>query len=274
VLFALATTRQLNPTITQEFIDAELARDPVANAAEYLSVFRSDVASFLDAALVDDATRRAPRELPRRIATTTGTPIRYFGALDVSGGRGDAAAAAVAHVEGDRVIVDACRRWPAPHDPKAVAGQAAAFLTEYSLASAVADQYGAELSRVLYGDAGVTLIASDHARSDVYLRLLPLLTTGRIELPPDQMLRTEMLGLERRTSRSGKDTVDHRPGAHDDLANAVALAAVQAARAGGGPSLPAFVMPSVFAEPETGEGRLAHYEDVRERNPPRMDWDL
>jgi hypothetical protein len=108
----------------------------------------------------------------------------------------------------------------------------------------------------------------------VYLRLLPLLTTGRIELPPDQMLRSEMLGLERRTSRSGRDTVDHRPGAHDDLANAVALAAVQAARAGAGPSLPAFVMPSVFAEPETGEGRLTHYEDVRERNPPRMDWDL
>jgi hypothetical protein len=28
--------------------------------------------------------------------------------------------------------------------------------------------------------------------------------------------------LERRTSRSGKDSIDHAPGGHDDLANAVA----------------------------------------------------
>jgi hypothetical protein len=44
------------------------------------------------------------------------------------------------------------------------------------------------------------------------------------------VLRTELLGLERRTGRSGRDSVDHRPGAHDDLANATALAAVTVAR--------------------------------------------
>ena len=30
------------------------------------------------------------------------------------------------------------------------------------------------------------------------------------------------MSLERRTSRAGKDSVDHGPGAHDDLANAAA----------------------------------------------------
>jgi hypothetical protein len=35
------------------------------------------------------------------------------------------------------------------------------------------------------------------------------------------------VGLERRTARGGRDSIDHAPGAHDDLANAVAgLAAV------------------------------------------------
>jgi hypothetical protein len=62
------------------------------------------------------------------------------------------------------------------------------------------------------------------------LELLPLMTSGRVELPDDPVLRTELLGLERRTGRSGRDSVDHRPGAHDDLANATALAAVTAAR--------------------------------------------
>ena len=32
----------------------------------------------------------------------------------------------------------------------------------------------------------------------------------------------QFVGLERRAARSGKDTVDHAPGAHDDVANSVA----------------------------------------------------
>lgn len=228
VLYAVATSRDMNPTLSEDFIAAEIARDP-ANAAEYLSIERSDLASFLDAQLVDDSTRSGPRELPRLATTRTGTPIIYFAGLDVSGGRGDAAAAAVAHRDGPRIIVDACRRWPAPHDPQAVAAQAAAFLASYGLRSARADQYGAELSRTIYAVAGVALVAAPDSRSACYLRLLPLLTTGRIELPPDPVLRHELLGLERRTRSSGRDVIDHRPGAHDDVSNAVAIAAVAAA---------------------------------------------
>ena len=32
----------------------------------------------------------------------------------------------------------------------------------------------------------------------------------------------QLIGLERRTARGGRDSIDHAPGAHDDLANAVA----------------------------------------------------
>jgi hypothetical protein len=35
-------------------------------------------------------------------------------------------------------------------------------------------------------------------------------------------LLTQLVGLERRTARGGRDSIDHAPGAHDDLANAVA----------------------------------------------------
>jgi hypothetical protein len=38
----------------------------------------------------------------------------------------------------------------------------------------------------------------------------------------DGRLSLRWAGLERRTSRSGKDSIDHAPGGHDDLANAVA----------------------------------------------------
>ena len=41
---------------------------------------------------------------------------------------------------------------------------------------------------------------------------------------------TQLVGLERRTARGGRDSIDHAPGAHDDLANAVAGLAAAAER--------------------------------------------
>ena len=35
-------------------------------------------------------------------------------------------------------------------------------------------------------------------------------------------LIAQIVGLERRVSRAGRDSIDHAPGAHDDLADAVA----------------------------------------------------
>lgn len=48
------------------------------------------------------------------------------------------------------------------------------------------------------------------------------MNSGTIELPDVPELLRELWGLERRRGSSGRDRVDHRPGSHDDLANAVA----------------------------------------------------
>lgn len=230
VLVVKATTRDTNPLISEEFIRGEIERDPQAASAEYLSEFRSDLEGFLDVVLVDRATRNGMRELPCIRISPDGAPYRRYAAIDVSGGRNDATAAAVAHRFRDRVVVDACRRWPSPHDPVVVAGEVAAFLATYDLQNAVADQYGAELSRSIYRDAGISLEVAGVNRSEVYLAVLPMFSSDRIEIPDEPRLRTELLALERRTGRSGKDAVDHCPGQHDDVANAVALAAWRAYR--------------------------------------------
>jgi hypothetical protein len=230
ILVVRASTLDLNPNITTAFIDGELARDSQSAAAEYLSEFRSDLLALLDAALLDSATRAQPRELPYRQTTNTGTPIQYHAAIDASGGRSDACAASIAHAEGDRVILDAVRYWQAPHDPAAVAVHVAAFLKEYRLVTALADQYAAEFSRSVYRSAGVQLLDAPVNRSESYLHLLPLFTQAKIEIPDDQTLRVELLGLERKVGKSGKDSVDHRPGSHDDVSNSVALAAFGAAQ--------------------------------------------
>jgi hypothetical protein len=49
-----------------------------------------------------------------------------------------------------------------------------------------------------------------------------LLNSGRVELIDNTKLIGQFVALERRTSRAGRDLIDHPPGGHDDLANAVA----------------------------------------------------
>jgi hypothetical protein len=63
---------------------------------------------------------------------------------------------------------------------------------------------------------------------DLYRELLPLINSGRCELLDHPKLISQLTGLERRTARGGRDSIDHAPGAHDDVANAVAGALLAA----------------------------------------------
>jgi hypothetical protein len=233
-LIVKGTTRDFNPTISQDFIDREFQLDAVGASAEYGSIPRTDCTRLFDVALVDAVTRSSPRELPCRKTGDTGTAFTYFAGVDVSGGRGDAAAVAVAHRDKDRIVIDAVRYHNAPHDPLIVAAEISKFLATYGLTSALADNYAAEFATSAYREAAVALTPAEINRSEAYLHLLPLFTTGRIEIPDDPRLRAELLGLERRTSGAGRETIDHRPGAHDDVANCLALAAYACGRASAG----------------------------------------
>jgi hypothetical protein len=61
--------------------------------------------------------------------------------------------------------------------------------------------------------------------------MLPVLNSSRIELLDHSRLIGQLCCLERRTARGGRDSIDHAPGAHDDVANSVAGAIVTALRA-------------------------------------------
>jgi hypothetical protein len=52
--------------------------------------------------------------------------------------------------------------------------------------------------------------------------LLPAINSRKVDLVEDARLIAQIVGLERRTTRGGKDSIDHAPNAHDDLANSVA----------------------------------------------------
>ena len=84
------------------------------------------------------------------------------------------------------------------------------------------DRYAGEWVRQSFQKRGIHYIPSELPKSGLYLDLLPKLNSRTIRLVDNQRLVNQIAALERRTSRGGKDSIDHPPQAHDDLANVVA----------------------------------------------------
>jgi hypothetical protein len=61
------------------------------------------------------------------------------------------------------------------------------------------------------------------------LLTLPLLNSGRIDLLDNPRMVAQFVGLERRTARGSRDTVDHHRSGHDDISNVVAVVLTTAA---------------------------------------------
>ena len=224
-LYIQASSRDLNPSLDEEEIAEAMEDDAAAGQSEYLGLFRSDLAGFLDDATVDNAIVPDRRELGRAYST------RYVAFADPSGGRGDAFTLAVAHRElrdkqgtqekNERLVLDAVRIVQPPFEPEKVIGDMAETLREYGITTVTGDQYAGEFVPAAFRKHGITYTPSTRSRSEIYLDILPHFSQGRIELLDVPLLRTQLLLLERRTRSAGRDSVDHPKGAHDDLANSV-----------------------------------------------------
>ena len=111
--------------------------------------------------------------------------------------------------------------------PDGVCREFAQLLKDYRIHAIVGDNYGNEWPRERFSAHGIRYEKCDKPKAGLYQELLPLLNSGRIELPDLPRLITQICQLERRASSMGRDIIDHPKGAsyHDDLANAIAGAA-------------------------------------------------
>ena len=98
------------------------------------------------------------------------------------------------------------------------------------IATVRGDRYGGMWPRERFTVHGIGYQPATRAKSDIYLTMLPLINSGRVELLDHPRLTAQLCALERRTARGGGDSVDHAPGAHDDVVNAAAGAIVMAAQ--------------------------------------------
>jgi hypothetical protein len=224
IVVAQGTSRDFNPSLPQSVIDRALERDRAAATAEYLAEFRSDIETFVPfevvQACIGDHHEMAP--LARH---------HYYAFVDPSGGSADSFTLPISHRDGERFVVDAVREVKPPFSPAAVIEDFATLLKTYRIKRVTGDRYAGEFPRELFRNRGIHYVCAEKPKSDLFRDLLPLLNSGRIVLPCSDRLINQLTGLERRTSRAGKDSIDHSPGGHDDIANAVAGAADQISHA-------------------------------------------
>jgi len=209
-------SRTLNPTLPQKVIDEAMAEDMQAARSEYLGEFRDDIAEFIPRAVIQGLVQEDRAELMPRDG------VRYYAFCDVSGGRGDDAAVAIAHKQGRKVVLDLLRRYRPPFSPYEVCGKIAQQLKRYNIKRIVGDNYAAEFVAQAFAGCGLRYERAEKNKSQLYLELLPRLCSGEIELLDDETLINQLASLERRTRSGGKDVIDHPRGGHDDVANAVA----------------------------------------------------
>jgi hypothetical protein len=225
VLVWQAPTRTMNPSVPQHVIDTAMEADPLSAQGEWFAEFRRDIDAFIAREAVESCVSPGVWERPPVSAA------RYFGFVDPSGGSTDAFALAIAHRDANRIVLDALREVRPPFSPESVVDEFAALLRSYRVSRVTGDRYAGEWPREQFRKRGISYEAAVKAKSDLYRDLLPLINSRRCELLDHPKLITQFTGLERRIARGGRDSIDHAPGAHDDVANACAGALLGALNA-------------------------------------------
>jgi hypothetical protein len=217
VLVWQADSLTMNPTLDQALIQRELERDPEGAQAEWNATFRTDVSAAFSPEALESCTIKDRDYLP------PSPIIQYQAFVDPSGGKNDSFTLAIGHKSDDgKAIIDSARAWDAPFNPKEVTSEISKVLKAYGCLTVTGDRFAAEWPIAEFYEHGITYRQCEVNKSELYLALVPTTNAHSIELPDDKRLLTQLRRLERKHGRAGKDTVDHPPRLHDDLANSVA----------------------------------------------------
>jgi len=218
VLVWQADTKTMNPSFSDKVIQKAYDRDASRAAAEYGGSFRSDLEALFRPEVIQASI------VPNRISLPYLSEFGYFAFVDPSGGSGkDAMTLAIGHTEWESgiVTIDCTRRVVPPFAPKQVVSEFAQVLKSYHIFSIMGDRFGGDWPRERFREHGIDYEVSAKNKSELFLDLLQKMNSTGVELLDDIILRNELEALERRAGRA-RDTIDHPPNMHDDLANAVA----------------------------------------------------
>jgi Terminase large subunit, T4likevirus-type, N-terminal len=133
ILVVQGATREFNPTMSEEQIAKEVQDDPESAEAEWFGRFRSDLATYIDRATLEECIERGVRERPYQHR------FRYHAHCDPSGGQHDSMTVAIGHKDGDRMLLDLAQEYKAPFDPQDTVSDIVGILKRYRISSVTGD---------------------------------------------------------------------------------------------------------------------------------------
>lgn len=224
ILVWQAPTETMNPQIDPAEIEKAYVEDEAWARAEFGAEFRSDIEQFLSVEAIQSCVMAGVYEMPPK------PDQRYFAFCDPSGGSNDSMTLAVAHREPatDVAVLDLVREVVPPFQPKSVVAEFAQTLRPYRISRLHGDRYGGAWVSEAFKEHGIAYWPADRSKSDLYLELPPAINSQKAKLLDHQRLIGQLMNLERRTARGGRDSIDHPRAMHDDVANAAAGALVLA----------------------------------------------
>ena len=215
ILVVKATSKQMNSTLSDAWIKRAYERDPVAAASEIGSEFRNDVSAYVSHELVTVATINGMAVIPPQAGRS------YSGFVDAASGAGsDSMTMAIAFKDGDDFVLACVMEKAPPFDPEATVAEFCKTFDRYGVKAVRGDRWAAGFFEKAFNRHGISYEPSERSKSDLYKEVAPLLAAGQVKLLDNHRMRTQLLALERKVARGGRDTVDHPPRGHDDLINA------------------------------------------------------
>lgn len=223
-------TWEVNPTISDQFLEQEKARDPELFAVEYGANFSQSLSGFIDSDLVDAAIN-CDRGLLPPFNKFKG---KYYLSLDPAKGNRDAYTACIAHYDADEcLVVDLWHQFtPSWSDGKkqqvAIAEVEEWILAQHSVykfAKVVFDQYNSSSTiQRLSSKLEIreqTWTAS--TKTEAFSKLRELFNGGKIELYPHPKANQQIKNLIVTYRTSGQWSVSGGSGAAvDDYPSALA----------------------------------------------------
>lgn len=211
-------TWEMNPAITRASLEGEFIADPEGAEAEYGASFVSGLGAFLDPLEVWACVVKGGGLLPPQAG------VVYRAAIDPAFSR-DAFALGIAHMGRDeRLIVDGVWTWHRAGFERTL-DEVAEVAARYGVRTLRTDQFS---SAAIVEGLGRRRLGCDAVPWDAglkyqaYTRLKALINTHTIELPDDEGLRQELIGLEARPLPSGQTRIAARGSEHDDRASVLA----------------------------------------------------
>jgi hypothetical protein len=231
-----APTRALNPSFPQSRVDEIAREDPDTAAREYGAEWVDADSAFLAATSVDAAIRAEPLVRPGRAASAGMDPATRGNAWTLAVGWSVREALRSTDADNEethasRVTIAGVWQWKgskvSPLSPRETFREIAATLAAYGVTRIYTDGWAIDALADHANAVGLELVQHTGDRDAPYTGLRTMLANGLIELPPEPIMRQDLLAIRQRASANGVKI--HLPktsdGRHCDFAPAVALAA-------------------------------------------------